>query len=210
MIRNLAFDIGNVLVDWDPKPYLMQTLSCDAAEAARIAKLVFDSAVWKQGDLGLGRDVICTRLCEEYPQDAAAIRAALADCNSVLREFPETTAMLEKLKSAGFGIYFISNTNLSAVEHIRRTCRFFSLLDGGIASFREQVLKPSADIYRLFLSRYGITAAECLFVDDLEENVCGAAACGLVARQLTAPSGMRALLCEFPELRTVLDKTPEA
>lgn len=205
MIRNLAFDLGNVLVNWDPKPYLMRVLSCGENEAARIAALVFDGDIWRQGDLGLSREEICSRLCAEYPQDANSICAALRDCNSVLTEFPETTAMLESLKQAGYGIYFISNTNLSAVTHMERTCRFFSLFDGGIASYRDQVLKPSADIFRLFLSRYHIRADECLFVDDLEENVRGAAACGLIARQLKTPSQMRSVLCEFPELRAILE-----
>lgn len=210
MIRTLAFDLGNVLVNWDPKPYLMRVLSCDDKEAARIAALVFDGEIWRQGDLGLSREDIRAQLCSLYPQDKDAICKALSDCNSVLTEFPQTTAMLEKLKNAGFGLYFISNTNLSAVEHMQRTCRFFPLLEGGIASYRDKVLKPSPEIYQLFLSRYQKRAEECLFVDDLPENVRGAQACGLHARQLKGPSKMRDLLCEFPELRAVLETKPSA
>lgn len=207
MLKSLAFDLGNVLVDWDAAPQIQKDLGYSAAEADRLAKLIFGGPIWIQGDLGTAdRAQIEAQLIAANPQDAEAIHRILSVCDPWLREFPETTAMLERLKAAGFGIYYISNTNPAAVAYMEANCRFFKLFDGGIASFRYGILKPSADIYELFLRTYGKKAEETLFVDDLAENIKGACACGLQGRQLTAPDKMREILCSFPELRAVLEQ----
>lgn len=205
MLHTLAFDLGNVLVDWKAAPHIQKELGFRREEAERLAELVFGGPVWVRGDLGTAdRAQIEAQLIRDNPDDADAIHRILANCDPWLKEFPETTAMLERLKAAGFGIYYISNTNPAAVAYMEKNCRFWRLFDGGIASFRHGILKPSAEIYNLFLETCGKKAEECLFVDDLPANVEGAAACGFQARQLTEPGRMREILCSFPELRHFL------
>ena len=79
-------------------------------------------------------------------------------------------------------------------------------MDGGIASYRDGVIKPSADIFELFLSRYGKTAEECVFVDDMPQNVDGAKAVGLHGIVLKNIDDLEYELCKYPEIREALNK----
>ena len=77
-------------------------------------------------------------------------------------------------------------------------------MDGGVASFRDGVVKPSAEIFELFLSRYDKKAEECVFVDDMPINVEGARKVGLNGIILKNIDDLEYELCKYPELRTIL------
>ena len=116
----------------------------------------------------------------------------------------KNTEVVKKLKAAGVGVYYLSNTNAHAFEFMTSTYEVFKFMDGGIASYLDGVLKPSADIFKLFLSRYGKIAEECVFVDDVATNVNGARAVGLNGIILKNIDDLEDELCKYPELRTIL------
>ena len=204
MIKIVVLDIGNVLVSFYPDIYISQFIT-KKGEIDYFNHICFKSAEWKCGDLGTKtRDEIIDAICEKYPEDAEKVREIMANCDDMLRVSKKNTEVVKKLKAAGVGVYYLSNTNAHAFEYMTSTYEVFSYMDGGIASYLDGVLKPSADIFELFLSRYGKTAEECVFVDDMPTNVNGARAVGLNGIILKNIDDLEDELCRFPELRTIL------
>ena len=192
MIRNFVFDIGNVLVDWHTVPYIMKTLGCDGETAAEYDRMVFESVEWKDGDRGT-RTRAQTReaLLAGHPEHGREINALLDHADDILIEYDFNTDVVRSLRAAGYGVYYLSNTNPQAFEKMTSTCGFFGLMDGGIASFRDGLLKPSGAIFELFAERFDKDPAECCFVDDTEVNTAAAAAEGFGTITLRRPEDLR-------------------
>ena len=206
MIKNVVLDIGNVLVSFYPDIYISQFIT-KKGEIDYDEQICFKSAEWKCGDLGTkSRGEIIDAICEKYPDDAEKVREIMANCDDMLRVSKKNTDLIKRLKAAGIGVYYLSNTNDHAFEFMTSTYEVFSYMDGGIASYRDGVIKPSADIFELFLSRYGKTAEECVFVDDMPQNVDGAKAVGLHGIVLKNIDDLEVELCKYPEIREALNK----
>ena len=206
MIKNVVLDIGNVLVSFYPDIYISQFIT-KKGEIDYYEQICFKSAEWKCGDLGTkSRGEIIDAICEKYPDDAATVREIMANCDDMLRVSKKNTDLIKRLKASGIGVYYLSNTNEHAFEFMTSTYEVFSYLDGGIASYRDGVIKPSADIFELFLSRYGKTAEECVFVDDMPQNVDGAKAVGLHGIVLKNIDDLEEELCKYPEIAEALNK----
>ena len=206
MIKNVVLDIGNVLVSFYPDIYISQFIT-KKGEIDYYNHICFKSVEWKCGDLGTKtRGEIIDAICEKYPDDAEKVREIMASCDDMLRVSKKNTDLIKRLKTAGIGVYYLSNTNEHAFEFMTSTYEVFSYLDGGIASYRDGVIKPNADIFELFLSRYGKKADECVFVDDMPSNVDGAKAVGLHGIVLKNIDDLEVELCRYPEIREALNK----
>ncbi len=205
MIQNIVLDIGNVLVSYEPEAYI-RSFTQEEARIKLLCQQIFQSAPWHAGDAGeMSRQETTDALCAQYPQDAGLIRQILGPCDEMLKAIPENTLLLKKLKSAGFSLYFLSNTNPSAFAYMTQTHEFFSYLDGGIASFRVRQMKPGREIYQTFLYTYGLSPESCLFVDDTPANVETARSVGMQGLHLPRPEQLEALLREYPQIRQRLD-----
>ena len=153
-MRDFVFDIGNVLVDWHTVPFIERTLCCPEESAQTLARMVFDGEEWRKGDEGiLSRPEIRTALFARYPAFQNEIGKVLDHAEEILTEYAFNTAVLKDLKERGFGVYYLSNTNEPAFSHMVSTCRFFRWMDGGVASFRCRLLKPSRAVFELFLKQ---------------------------------------------------------
>ena len=206
MIKNVVLDIGNVLVSFYPDIYISQFIT-KKGEIDYYEQICFKSAEWKCGDLGTKtREEIIDAICEKYPDDAEKVREIMANCDDMLRVSKKNTDLIKRLKAAGIGVYYLSNTNEHAFEFMTSTYEVFSYMDGGIASYRDGVIKPNADIFELFLSRYDKKAEECVFVDDMPINVEGARKVGLNGIILKNIDDLEDELCKYPEIREALNK----
>ena len=206
MIKNVVLDIGNVLVSFYPDTYISHFIT-KKGEIDYYEQICFRSPEWKCGDLGTKtRGEIIDAICEKYPDDAATVREIMANCDDMLRVSKKNTELVKRLKAAGIGVYYLSNTNDHAFEFMTSTYEVFSYMDGGIASYLDGVIKPNADIFELFLSRYGKNAEECVFVDDMPQNVDGAKAVGLHGIVLKNIDDLEDELCKYPEIREALNK----
>lgn len=179
MIRNIVFDLGNVLVDFDPPAYL-QKRGFDGKTATQLVEAVFSGA-WQRGDAGEYRTVKALRddLIQSHPDQKKAIRRALRpDCvrMHVLRQ--DTADWLHALKQRGFRLYLLSNLAKYSHDYVR-AYPFFADLDGGVFSWQERVCKPDERIYRILLERYGLVPAETIFLDDSAANIAAAEQCGI-------------------------------
>ena len=191
MVKTFVFDIGNVLVDWHTVPYIMRTLGCSEERARELDRIVFEGVEWKNGDRGIcTRQETCEGLQKRCPGIWDEIKPLLDGADNVLVEQKKNTEFLKKLKKAGYGLYYLSNTNPQAFEYMKKNCGFFPLLENGIASFRDGLLKPSHEIFRLFANRFSKDPSECCFIDDTAVNTAAASECGFNVITLWHPDDL--------------------
>lgn len=200
MIRNIVFDLGNVLLSWKPADYLISS-GYPADKAEKIAASVFGSQTWKSLDNG---DITEDEAIRLISLDSTLSRSETASLFKLSRQiiFPlgNNINVLPELKKRGFKLYYLSNFPLGFFNEIRERFSFFEYFDGGIISAEVMQSKPDPEIYRTFLDRYGLISEECLYVDDIETNVRTAATLGMQTVYLSDHRSLRLMLSEFVQV----------
>jgi len=179
MIRNILFDMGNVLIYFD-RNLFMDRLGVSEEDKKLLMREVFLSVEWVCMDRGsmVEADAV-ESCCKRLPQrlhDAAVKLIAMWD--RPILPIPGMYELIEELKNRGYGIYLLSNASFRQHEYWPRieASRFF---DGTLISADEGVIKPQPEIYNLILERFGLKAEECFFIDDVPANIEGALRCGM-------------------------------
>lgn len=187
MVRAVVFDIGGVLLEWDPRLVYRDVL--DAAGLDRFLAEVC-TAEWNATlDAGRPFDEACAELAAIHPDRAGLIHAWKRQDEMIAGEIPGTAELVAGLQAAGTPLYLLTNMPAEVFAARRRRYAVLDRFDGAVVSGEEGVLKPSAEIFARLRDRYGLDPAATLFVDDLEANVAGARAAGFLAhRFLDAPT----------------------
>lgn len=183
MIRNILLDMGNVLLPWRPRELaLMAAPMPEDAEA--LEREYFAHRLWIEKDRGMVTEADVLKDARMHLPDR--LHAALDDLyenwHGWLTPLPGADAFVRRLKAAGLRVYLLSNAGVEFPDVLGRFA-FYSLFDGAVVSAHEKVIKPDRRIYEIMLDRYNLAADECLFVDDMMENVQGAQALGIDAVQ---------------------------
>lgn len=179
MIRNIVFDMGQVLLRFD-RDYFITRLGIEGEDKELLKREVFLSLEWARMDRGsLTDDEAAVSICQRLPErlhDAA--RKLVQMWDRPILPIPGMYELIEELKGKGYGIYLLSNASLRQHDYWPRVeaSRFF---DGTLISADEKVVKPQPEIYRLLLERFQLKAEECFFVDDVPANIEGAFYCGI-------------------------------
>ena len=105
------------------------------------------------------------------PELAPVIRTCLSSYRGMLRTYDYTVPWIKELKQKGYGVYYLSNMPAVAIRDCADDLKFIEETDGGILSYREQIIKPEPAIYRLLMERYDLRPEECVFLDDSEKNI---------------------------------------
>lgn len=179
MIKNILFDMGNVLIYFD-RNLFMDRLGLEEADKKLLTRELFLSLEWVRMDRGSlvepqAVESISRRLPERL-HDAA--EKLVSHWDEPLIPVPGMYELIRELKSAGYGIYLLSNASLRQHEYWPRieASQFF---DGTLISADEGLMKPQPEIYRLILERFGLKAEESFFIDDLPSNIEGAFYCNM-------------------------------
>ena len=168
---NFIFDIGNVLVDFKPDLFLHSMLG-DPGLEAKMLTLIFKCPQWKQLDAGTITSREATDVfCQKEPEHKAVIKKIMTDLPQMLTPMTRTAKILPKIKGKGHKLYYISNYHEDLSRYILQKYDFFNLFDGGVFSWQVQLLKPGPEIFLCFLEKYRLKARDCVFFDDMEENV---------------------------------------
>ncbi len=177
----VVFDIGNVLLRWDPR-HLYRTIFEDEAEMEWFLGNVCTPAWNLEQDRGREWDEAVALLVNEHPKHESAIRAFHERWpETVSGIYEQNVALLLQLREAGVPNYSITNFSGPKFTHSKELFPFLSGFDGVIVSGDERLLKPDPAIYHLLLDRYGLDAAECVFIDDSRANIETARAVGMHA-----------------------------
>lgn len=174
MIRNIIFDIGNVLTDFRWKEFL-QDKGFDNAMIRRIAQASVESPLWREFDRGVWSDEeLMSAFVSNDPEIEAVLHTAYDDIHGMVTPRDYAIPWVQALKAKGCGVFYLSNFSKKAEEECGDALAFIPYMDGGILSWRDKLIKPDPEIYQLLLERYDLKAEECVFVDDTPENVEGA------------------------------------
>jgi 2-haloacid dehalogenase len=179
MTRAVIFDIGGVLIDWNPRYLYSKLLQDEAAIKAFLAEIGFNEWNRRLDGGGLWGPAIA-ELVARHPHHKALIEAAHLRWHEMLPgDIPGTVAILERLSRQGVPLYAI--TNYSTEKWIETQARFpfFGHFRDIVVSGDEKMLKPDAAIFQLCLQRNGLEPEACVFIDDVPHNVAGAAAVGI-------------------------------
>ena len=179
MIKTVIFDIGNVLTGFQWKEYY-DTFSYSDEVKERIANATVKSAVWAEYDRGnMTDEEIIEAFVKNDPEIEKEIRESLADISGMLVRFDYAIPWIKSLKENGYQVLVLSNFSHKAVVECAHALDFLPYTDGGILSYKDHFIKPQPEIYALLLERYNLVPDECVFMDDLEENIKGAADAGI-------------------------------
>jgi len=168
---NFIFDVGNVLVDYTPVVYL-RSLFTDESVVSKMLKVIYKSPEWLQMDEGIlthkeATEVFCTR----EPDYQAAIIKVMQNFDKTFTPLPETIKQLPKIKKSGHELYYLSNIHAEIRDFLVDTHDFFNLFKGGVFSCDINYIKPAPEIYRHLLGKYSLNPKDCIFFDDMEQNV---------------------------------------
>jgi putative hydrolase of the HAD superfamily len=179
MIRNIVFDLGNVLLSFKPAEYLNKNeFSKEQKEA--ILSDIFNSKEWLLLDNG---DITLAEAIKSIDERSSLSRDEIARIFNLRTDimFPigENVKLLPELKKRGFRLYFLSNFPIDIFQNIRSDNDFFNYFDGGLISAEVRYSKPDKRFYEILLEKYALISNECLFIDDLEVNVRAAKETGM-------------------------------
>lgn len=182
MIRNIIFDLGNVLIHFDRELFMDRAGITDPEDRKLIINEEYMSVEWVQMDRGTlseeeGIASMCTRLPERLH---AAAGRLVQEWDSPIIPMEGMAELVRTLRQNGYGIYLLSNATKRANEYFQRVPGR-ECFDGVLISADEKLVKPQPEIYRLLCERFSLIPEECVFVDDTAPNAEGAIYCGMKA-----------------------------
>ena len=197
MISNLIFDMGNVLIHWDP-PRFMERMGLPEEDRALLLTEVFGSVEWIQTDRGTlsfedGLKEMCAHLPERLHR--AARELTLDWWKDNLLPVEGMAELVRELKGLGYNIYLLSNAKLDLHQYFDRIPGS-ECFDGMIVSADWKLLKPQPELYHVLLREYGLKAEECFFTDDLNINIEAAVLVGMSGTVFRGVAGLRRTLTE--------------
>ena len=185
-MKNIVFDFGGVLVDWNPHHlYDKYFGSVEKAEWFLNNICLYSWNIQMDGGKPFAEGV--AELQAEYPEWSEAIAIYHTRWIEMMGgEIEGMADIVKRLKEAGYGVYGLTNWSSETFPLVRDKYAIFKQLDGMVVSGEEHLLKPDAAIYKCLLERYNLQAEESLFVDDNADNVTGARNVGMKAVRFTS------------------------
>ena len=180
MIKNLVFDLGNVLIEWNSEKILTY-FEPEKERRQVLRQAIFESGVWHQTDKG---ELSLKEACEEVltQLDASyhsAIKNIFYHWYEVVYVYSDLQERIRLWVAQDYRIYILSTT-CEIFYHIEKAglLPIYPLLSGYILSSEVGVVKPEAEIYQKLLKKYGLDPVESVFIDDIQANLDTAAELG--------------------------------
>jgi 2-haloacid dehalogenase len=169
-IKNIIFDFGGVLIDWNPR-YFYKNVFNDEAEMEYFLSEVCNPQWNMKMDAGLTFAEATQEVLEQHPKYSHYIEMYLKNWEIMIGgEIAENTRLLKPLK-AKYRLFGLTNWSAEAFPVVFERYDFFKNFEGIVVSGTEKMVKPDKAIYELLLKRYGLKADESLFIDDGLRNV---------------------------------------
>lgn len=178
-MKNLVFDMGNVLIEWNSEK-ILQAITDDRKLHNLLRKEVFETGLWVQTDEGVKTreemiEIVTAKIGEEYRNEITQLSRYWYKYVDVYTKVQDRIIELSK---NGYNIYILSNTAYTFYDLVKEGyLPVTSIAKGIVLSCEERVLKPNEKIYNILLERYNLDPHDTMFFDDLPENIWGAARC---------------------------------
>lgn len=171
MLKNIIFDIGNTLLEYDMGSYLSKHFK-DPALLNLLYSTIFKSEEWVALDRGIITEKAALKsFYKQQPQLKKEIAKVMQTWEQSLLPKTEALQCLQALKAKKYKIYLLSNASKKSFGYIKKTYAFPKIAKGYLISYQTKLIKPEKEIYERFLSKFKLKAEECLFIDDLKENL---------------------------------------
>ena len=188
------FDIGGVLIDWDPRALFRKFIADEAELESFVTTVCPGDWNLEQDGARSFREGLLERIAR-FPEHASLIRAFDERwIETVPGPIRGTLAIAEELWAAQVPIYAITNFSREKFAVLVEHHSFLRRFDGVVVSAHERLLKPDPRIYLRFCERYGLAERDCIFIDDRPENVAGARAIGMQGHVFSDAATLRSAL----------------
>ena len=180
MIKNIIFDMGNVLIHYEPAYFIERAGITDPEEKELLMRNVFSSYEWSRLDRGsLHDEEAISLMCSKLPQKLhPVVEELVSHWNEPIIPMEGMSDLIRELKENGYMIYLLSNASYRLRAYFDNIpgSEYFDAL---VVSAEELLVKPQPEIYKLICDRYDLQPEECVFVDDFNLNAEGAFCCGI-------------------------------
>jgi 2-haloacid dehalogenase len=191
-VNAVVFDLGGVLIDWNPR-HLYRRLFADERTMDEFLATICTDEWHRPHDLGVDIDASCRELARVHPeyQDMIMVWAERHE-EMAAGQLDETVEVLRALKAAGVRCYALSNMEPGAFAIRQQRFAFMSWFDGYVVSGLEGVSKPDRRIFDILLQRYRLEPGGCVLIDDSLGNVQAARELGMIGLHFTSAPQLRA------------------
>lgn len=200
MIKNIIFDVGRVLVEYDPVEY-MRKRGYTNKEQEIIRKAIFQSPLWLVADRGpIETEELIEGFVANAPEHEELIRDAYGHAEETIWEMPYTMEWIKGLKDQGYKLYVLSNYGKDLYERTKDKMPFLPYMDGVVFSHQCHLMKPEWEIFKYLCDTYSLLPSESVFFDDLAENIEAARNYGIHGIQFIGYEDAKAKLEKLLEL----------
>lgn len=181
MIRNIIFDIGGVLLDYNPKTYL-DKLNIEEGKRKELNNIIFHNQKWKDCLNGfITNSELIEYLIKENLKYKNEIEQILSK-NNLKYMLPPKQEMIEyykTLKQKEYKIYLCSNITEDTYNYIKNSFEIIQVAEGGVFSCFENISKPNIEIYQRLIEKYNLDIEKSILIDDTKRNIISANDIGL-------------------------------
>ncbi|MFS2190314.1 HAD family hydrolase [Mucilaginibacter sp. Mucisp84] len=201
MINTIIFDLGAVLIDWNPH-YMYRTLFTNEQEMIDFLANICTSDWNEEQDAGRSLQEGTDLLVAQFPEHEANIRAFYSRWIEMLGEpFHDTVEIFKQLKESDkYKIYALTNWSAETFPMAQERFDFLGWFDGIVVSGAEKMRKPTPAFYQTLLDRYHVNAGEALFIDDNYRNILAAEKMGIKCIHFTSAEALEIKLKELEVL----------
>jgi HAD superfamily hydrolase (TIGR01509 family) len=179
VVRNVIFDLGGVLLEWNPD-VILSRFQPDSELRSRLRSDLFGHPDWRMFDRGgLTESEVIDRMEQRIGLRRAELTAIVDAVRESLVEKPDTVKLIRGLYQSGIALYCLSNMPASIYAHLRLRHAFWDVFRGIVISGEVQMNKPEPEVFAHLLERFELRAEESVFVDDLPVNIEAARGVGL-------------------------------
>ena len=196
MKKTLVFDLGGVLINWDPRHLYRKLIGNEDDITIFLAEICNSEWNVKQ-DAGRPLAEATAERVALFPEEKSLIEAFYDRWEEMLGgEIAETVEILRELKTRGETLYALTNWSGETFPIALQRYDFLQWFDGTLVSGDEKMAKPDPAIFHLLLNRYGLQAQDCLFIDDSKINIEAAIKIGFDTHHFTSANGLRQYLTQ--------------
>ncbi|MFX1478997.1 MAG: HAD family hydrolase [Promethearchaeota archaeon] len=166
-IRNIIFDIGNVLLYWQPAQFLTQ-FTDDQNRINKFVSNVIKNSLWSNLDRGtISLEYARNEYLAKYPEESELLTSFFSHWMEMLTPIRENIEILYELKSNKYSLYLLSNFIKEALDFMQDRFNFFTIFDGKAISCQIKYIKPELQIYKYLITKYNLDPEECVYIDDI-------------------------------------------
>ena len=178
-INTVIFDIGGVMVGLG-RLHFFEQFGYSPQMCERLLSSTMKSPHWKELDRGVLTDEeVIDRFVKDAPELETEIRRSMENVHGIVYRLETSIPWIEELRESGRRVLYLSNYSMKVANDNEDAMDFLSHMDGGLLSCDYKVIKPDPAFYMILIEKYGLEPSECVFLDDLEDNLAAARSLGI-------------------------------